>query len=66
MNKIVILGNAKTGMVFVGPFLTEGEANDYIKQWRSTNVAERGRISAGVIELHATQDFTAGNNLRAV
>jgi hypothetical protein len=64
MNKIVVLGNAKTGMAFVGPFLTEGEANDYITKWRAGNEV-RGKISAGVIELHATADFAAGNNLRA-
>ena len=58
---IVILGNAKTGMAFIGPFLTEGEANAYITQWKTQ--PNRDAIQTGVIALEAVTNFAAGGNL---
>ena len=47
--KIVVLGNAQTGLVFVGPFTYQEDADTYSKAWKAAG--DRATIAVGVITL---------------
>lgn len=58
--KLVVIGNAQTGLEFVGPFEGDGEANAYVTTWKDTH---KKSTPIGVVPLHAPDHINAGKQL---
>lgn len=59
---IVVIGSAKHGLAFVGPFENEAAALAYVVSWKAVNLQSPAPI--GAVTLTAPTDLTAGRGLK--
>jgi hypothetical protein len=60
MQYLVVIGNAQTGLAFVGPFDSEASADAYIAQWKATTAKA---TPIGHVVLEPVTNFNVGRNL---